>query len=173
MNIVVATENSGKIQSSRLGFQDAFNWSGFKISGMRSESGVSHQPKGDQETYAGAQNRIRFIADKVNHADFIVAIEGGVKKLPGKSFYMVTVVACVRTKAGKFYFGEGPAHPLPESFTSGLDRGLELDDVFKEIYGELPGKERGVTGYFFSDINRVELSRAAVRMAFGVIKADI
>ncbi|RLG70112.1 MAG: inosine/xanthosine triphosphatase, partial [Candidatus Iainarchaeum archaeon] len=67
MLIAVGTTNPVKIEAVRSAIQKL--WHNAKVQGIYAESGVSYQPKGDEEAIRGAINRAKSALEKLD-ADF-------------------------------------------------------------------------------------------------------
>ena len=79
IRVIVGSKNPVKINSVKQAFSKAFSDLVFEIIGESSESGVSDQPIGDQETFQGAESRALFVKKKYPDADYWIGIEGGIE----------------------------------------------------------------------------------------------
>jgi non-canonical (house-cleaning) NTP pyrophosphatase len=82
VRVAVASMNPVKLSATRIRrFMKAFpGQRRSQVEGVRGcSSGVADQPKTDEETLTGAENRARTLADGSN-ADFCVGIEGGIER---------------------------------------------------------------------------------------------
>lgn len=77
MHIITASSNPVKVAAALQGFREMFPSQAFTAEGLSVPSGVSDQPMGSEETYAGALNRMRAAQVLRPDADYWVGIEGG------------------------------------------------------------------------------------------------
>lgn len=85
-HVVAATINPAKIKAISQAFDDIFGAGSCHVDGVGVESGVASQPMTDEETKAGARQRVINARTVRPEADFWVAIEAVLKKtvlLPG------------------------------------------------------------------------------------------
>ena len=85
MLIIVASTNPVKIKAATLGFQKVFPFKTVNVKGVSVDSGVSDQPKTDDETLTGATNRVKAAAKAYPEADFWIGLEGGIAKVAPSS----------------------------------------------------------------------------------------
>ena len=78
MKIIVASKNPVKINTTLDGFKKMFPEHEIEIEGVNVASGVADQPKSDEETFNGANNRSLTAKEQYPDADFWVGIEGGI-----------------------------------------------------------------------------------------------
>jgi len=79
--IIVASENPVKIKATLIGFEKMFPDEKFTISGVSVPSGVSNQPRSDEESLTGSLNRANNAQASYLKADFWVGMEAGVIKI--------------------------------------------------------------------------------------------
>lgn len=131
--IIVASKNPVKINATLSAFKKMFPDEKFAIEGASVPSGVSEQPKTDNETFRGARNRANNAQEEKPNADFWVGIEGGVeeKNLDMEAFAWVVI----KSSDNKFGKGKTGTIFLPPKITQLIKRGKELgvatDIVFK------------------------------------------
>ncbi len=166
MKILVGSKNPVKVASVEEAFQNYFQE--VEVIGMEVESGVSHQPVGE-ETFAGAKNRALALKQinleqKLNAA-FFVGIEGGIIQLYEKWFAFGCM--CVVDKEGNVGFGSSPQFELPSKVVEKLLSGIELGVVMDEIQNEENTKQKhGAIGYFTNGVmNRKELYIEGLKVA--------
>jgi inosine/xanthosine triphosphatase len=166
MKILVGSQNPVKIASVEESFANYFKTN--EVIGVDVQSGVSHQPFGD-ETFIGARNRADELK-KLNDenyldADFFIGIEGGVIYQFKKWFAFGCL--CIIDKEGDTGFGISPQFELPEHVVEKLQRGIELGDVMDEIQNEENTKQKqGAIGYFTNGVmNRKELYIEGLKVA--------
>lgn len=119
MKIMVGSKNSAKVAAVELGVHSY--WPEAVVESMETDSGVSAQPIGLDETREGALNRAR--AAHAAGADLGVGLEGGVVEF-GDEWIMMSFVA--------IYDGERAVAvpvtgtPLPHHWGEALRNGAEL-----------------------------------------------
>jgi len=166
MKILVGSKNPVKISSVEEALANYFN--DIEVIGVDVESGVAHQPFGD-ETFVGAQNRtnaLRKINDeKKIRADLFVGIEGGVSCQFGKWFAFGCM--CIMDNENNVGFGLTPHFELPASVVEELQKGAELGDVMDKIQNiENTKQKQGAIGYFTNGVmNRKELYIEGLKVA--------
>ncbi len=129
-------------------------------------SGVSAQPKTDEETLLGAQNRVNRIRDQVPEADYWIGIEGGVdfdKNGEMMAFAWVVIdngKIMGKARSGSFY--------LPGKITALVKQGKELGEADDIVFGENNSKQKnGAIGLLTHNlIDRGGLYEHAVILAF-------
>ncbi|HYQ55860.1 MAG TPA: inosine/xanthosine triphosphatase, partial [Draconibacterium sp.] len=99
MQIVVASKNPVKINATDLGFRSYFD--DVNVQGVSIRSGVSDQPKSDDETLSGALNRVENARKEFSEADFWVGIEGGISVTDAEIEAFAWVVILSDGKIGK------------------------------------------------------------------------
>ena len=78
LNVAVGSCNPVKVEAVRRAFAAAFPDSEVTVSKHDVPSGVSDQPRGEEETRLGAQQRARGALAAAAAADYGVGLEGGV-----------------------------------------------------------------------------------------------
>ncbi len=77
--VIVASQNPVKITATKQGFEKMFPNETFEIKGVSVSSGVSDQPRNDEETFNGTLNRANNASQVEPDADFWVGLEGGIE----------------------------------------------------------------------------------------------
>jgi len=148
MKILVGSENKVKVDAVAEAFGKFY--SEIEVLGINVQSGVSDQPF-NAETYAGAENRAKFLFYSETEADFYVGIEGGVQQIAGIWFGFGAV--CIIDKSGDKGFGASPQYELPEKIISELQNGKELGHVIDEMSGKHDTKHKGgAIGFLTNEI---------------------
>lgn len=75
MKIAVTSENKLKVDAVKEGFSSIY--SSIEVTGYKTNSNVGEQPV-NEETLAGARNRVLDLASRVTGLDLIVSIESGI-----------------------------------------------------------------------------------------------
>ncbi len=116
------------------------------VVGVAVPSGVPDQPRGDEETQAGAIARARSALRHATDADFAVGLEGGVVVLPNGAMRTCAWAAAV-DRTGREGLGGSLSMPLPEVVAARVRAGEELGhamDVVAQAVGTKHG--RGAVG---------------------------
>ena len=140
--VAVGSTNPVKVGAVEEAFKKYFN--DVEVTGVEVESGVSAQPRSEQETMEGAKNRARA---SIGQADYGVGLEGGVTEVEGKMFECAWVAIVSRRGieglAGGLYF------ELPNKIAEKIRAGGELGPVMDLMTGEANVKQKmGAIGMF-------------------------
>jgi len=162
--IVIASGNPVKIQAALNGFRRMFPDEEFTTSNVSVPSGVSDQPRSDQETLQGASNRAHHAQEKVAQAEFWVGIEGGVEDGGAEMAAFAWVVVLGNDLQGK---GRSGTFFLPEAITALVREGKELGEADDIVFKRSNSKqENGAIGILTGNvIDRVKLYEEAVILA--------
>ncbi len=166
MKIIVASTNPTKINSSKMGFIRMFpDINEIFIKGVSVDSGVSHQPMSDEETYKGAVNRAGEAKKQIPAADYWVGIEGGCEELDGSMEAFAWIV--ILDRKGKKGQGKTGTFILPKKVADLVRQGVELgeadDIIFKRKNSKL---QNGAVGILTDNaLDRTRYYREAVILA--------
>ncbi|MCR4324097.1 MAG: inosine/xanthosine triphosphatase [Candidatus Curtissbacteria bacterium] len=130
MIIAVGSKNPTKIKAVKVVVNKLFP--GAKVESVDVKSGVSDQPKTDEETMKGAITRAKN-AQKATNADFGIGLEGGMHKI-GKDWFECGWIAIV-DKNGKIGIGSSSRWQVSKKISKPLLKGQELADVVNELTG--------------------------------------
>lgn len=119
MRVMVGSKNSAKVAAVEQAV--AAYWPDARVEGMETDSGVSNQPIGDEETMTGALNRAR--AALATGAELGVGLEGGVAKYHNQ-WVMMSYVAI--TDGAREVAVPVTGTPLPHAWGEALQAGAEL-----------------------------------------------
>ncbi len=138
--VIVGSKNPVKIACTESAFSEAFS-KGFVVNGITAASQVSDQPKGDEETYLGARNRVINAKKSFPEADYWVGIEGGI----GEDIRGMYAFAWIfvenksglqgKSKTGTFY--------LPEAIAKLIHSGMELGAADDQFFAKENSKQNG------------------------------
>jgi len=141
-HIIVASANPVKVNAVRLAFTQIFPDETWHVIGQATESAVSAQPMGDDETQQGAYNRARNARLANPTADYTAGIEGGCTLHPDDSmsvFAWIVVLNAAgqvgRSKTGTFF--------LPDEVAALVRGGMELGHADDEVFGRSNSKQQG------------------------------
>jgi inosine/xanthosine triphosphatase len=148
--VIVASTNPVKIQAARSGFERMFPHEHFRVSGLAVESGVSDQPFSDDETYAGALNRMLKAAQQVQDADYWVGIEGGLEEIGSEMRGFAWVIVHDRIRTGK---SRTATFVLPAEVAELVRQGKELGDADDLVFKRQNSKQQnGSVGILTADV---------------------
>ena len=162
MKIVVASKNPVKINATDAGFCTYFN--GVEVQGVSVESGVSDQPKSDEETLKGALNRVKNARNEFNDADYWVGIEGGLAMNGSEIEAFAWIVITSGEKNGK---ARTASFQLPGKVAALVAEGYELGEADDILFKQENSKQKtGAVGLLTGNkINRTALYKQAVQLA--------
>ncbi len=145
MIIAVGSTNKTKIDPVKDVFSK--HYKGVKIVGVKVSSGVSDQPRNEDEMYKGALNRAKGALVKVKNAQYGVGIEGGIHKRSYGWFEHSLVV--IVDKKGNIGVGASGGLALPKVVIDRIERGKNLEQAVDEIFGtQKIGEGIGMFGVF-------------------------
>ncbi|WP_299266401.1 inosine/xanthosine triphosphatase [Halorientalis sp.] len=125
MRVAVGSENPVKVAATERTLPDAV------AEPVDVESGVPEQPRGYDQTIAGARNRA---GDALAATDVAlgVGIEGGVARIEGTDGLFLIMWAAV-TDGTDWGVGSGPSLRLPENVATRVEAGAELGPVMDDL----------------------------------------
>ncbi len=139
MRLIVGSTNPvkvGAVRSMALRY-----WQNCTVNGVEVSSGVSHQPRSDEETRRGATNRAQAALATDPAADLGVGIEGGVQDTDGRLFELAWV--CAIDRPGRVYYGGSGRFELPQVVANKIRAGGELGPVMDGLTGVTEVKKKG------------------------------
>ncbi len=162
--IIVASRNPVKIQATLYGFQRMFAGEEFEIQQITVPSGVSDQPKSDEEAIRGALNRACQASQAIPSASYWVGIEGGVQEWGQDMVAFAWVVILDQARIGK---GRTGTFFLPNEVSRLIHQGMELGEADDIVFGRTNSKqENGAVGLLTGDvIDRAAFYEQAVILA--------
>lgn len=159
MKIMLASLNPAKAKAVSLAFPSA------EVILHEAQSGVSKQPKSDEETMEGALNRARNLpAGKW----FRIGLEGGVTRQAGR-LLLINYGALI-SPAGKEYLAGGARIELPRAMIKPLyEEGEELAEVMGAFYDLAAVRSgEGAIGVFTEGlVTRPELFVHIIKLLYG------
>jgi inosine/xanthosine triphosphatase len=175
MHLFVGSTNPVKINAVLLAASETFPEAVAK--GFETQSGVSAQPKTDEETRKGAENRAK-LALKAGLAELPknsskevvlgVGLEGGIFEQDGEMWS--TVWCAVTDTEGKVWVCNGARIHVPDIIAKGIRAGEEMGDVMQKLTG-INGvrQKQGMFGVITQNfIDRTEEYAAIAKMAIGL-----
>jgi len=150
MKIIVASKNPVKINTTLDGFKKMFPEQEFEIEGVSIASGVADQPKSDEETFNGANNRSLAAKQEYPNADYWVGIEGGISDTGSEMTSFAWIVIQGKENMGKSRTGTFLLSPKVAEL---IRSGLELGDADDKIFGMKNSKQQnGAVGILTKDL---------------------
>ncbi|MCD6478608.1 MAG: inosine/xanthosine triphosphatase [Candidatus Diapherotrites archaeon] len=162
MLIAVGTTNPVKIEAVRSAVQKL--WRDAEVKGISVDSGVSLQPKGNEEAIRGAINRAKEALNRLN-ADLAFGLEGTVVEINQRMFLCGWVAAVDR--AGNIGLACTAKVELPKRVAEEIRKGGELGPIMDKIIGENDTKKKqGAVGILTNNlVTRKEAFEQAVLLA--------
>lgn len=111
----------------------------WQVEGMSVPSGVAEQPLTDAATREGAVNRVNAVKAKA-HADWYVAIEGGVDCFDDGPATFAYIAIC---HDEQWSVGRSAHLPLPASVYQALQQGAELGPLMDKLFDTDNIKQKG------------------------------
>ncbi len=164
MLVAVGSTNPTKITPVIEIFRHHF--SEVKVMGVAVTSGVSEQPKNDDEMYQGALNRARAALKQVTGADYGVGIEGGLHKY-SYGWLERSLIVIVDQK-GQIGIGASGGIVLPPAVMRKiLEENKNLEEAMDELFGTTRvGEGIGMFGLLTKEVvTRAEGIRHGVAFA--------
>jgi inosine/xanthosine triphosphatase len=175
--IFVGSLNQVKVNAVKNAVNDVLPET--RIQGFATASGVSHQPRGDQETRLGAENRARealaqgkqWLVDQgISASEALgVGLEGGVFDQENGELWS-TVWIMVVDETGKTFAANGARFQVPEIIAQKIREGGEMGPVVSQLVGESNIRQKqGMIGVITNDfVNRTEEYTGITKLAFGL-----
>ena len=138
--------------------------SGYEVVGLSVNSGVSNQPKSDEETIQGAINR----AKALPRDGIRIGLEAGVTVQLGK-LYLINWGALI-DEDGNIYTAGGTRIELPEYVKDGIfNEGKELADIMGEVFKDHSIRStKGAISIFTSGmVEREDIFTHIVKLLYG------
>ncbi len=172
MHVFVGSTNVVKINSAKIAVEKV--WPDAIVEGVDLHSGVSHQPRTDEETKKGAENRARKalelgLQQQPNDNMLLgIGLEGGVFEERGEMWS--TVWCAVIDQDGNIFFVNGARLKVPESIAEKIRSGLEMAHAMEAITGRKKVKSTtGMLGIITKNyIDRTEEYAVLAKLAVGL-----
>jgi inosine/xanthosine triphosphatase len=151
MKVIVASENPVKINAIRAAFAEMFPDELFDFGGVTVLSGVSDQPRDDEETLRGAMNRLAAVEAAAPDADYWAAIEGGVEDKGGEMEVFAWIV--VKDTKGRVGKGRAGTFFVPPRVAALIRGGMELGHANDAVFNKKNSKQgAGAVGLLTDDL---------------------
>lgn len=133
----IGTMNPGKHEACMRAFE---KWPGdaYIIKGVATESGVSEQPMGLDQTVLGAQNRATSALHSVQGAELGIGLESGLVVMGGRHF---DFCACALDDGKRQCVGISSMWPLPPQVVEAMSGGIGYNQAFEAL--GVPADDRG------------------------------
>ncbi|MGI9201958.1 MAG: inosine/xanthosine triphosphatase [Woeseiaceae bacterium] len=141
MRVVVASGNPVKAAAARAAFSALQPDIEMDVACVPVESGVSDQPKSDEETRRGARNRARNASIVASDADYWVGLEGGIEIIDDG--LMAFAWIAIRNRDGRVSDARSATLPLPDAVRQLIDQGFELGDANDRVFVTQNSKQGG------------------------------
>ncbi|MBT8055065.1 MAG: inosine/xanthosine triphosphatase [Xanthomonadales bacterium] len=141
MKIVVASHNPVKIRAAEQAFALQFPGLPHDVMPASVASGVSDQPRSDDETRNGARNRALNACESMPGADYWVGLEGGIDSIDGD--LMAFAWMAVLGPDGRIGEARTVTLPLPRAVKRLVDQGMELGDANDRVFATVNSKHQG------------------------------
>ncbi len=179
MIIFVGSTNPVKINAVKNACKNS--WPDAEVIGIEVESGINAQPRTDEETREGAQNRATnvLLAGTKNlsleqikkHQNNIlgVGLEGGVYEHDANELWS-TVWACVTDQNGQRFESNGARFKLPKIISEKLLAGEEMGPAVGQLFADPSIKQKqGAIGVVTKGfVDRTEEYSIIVKLALGL-----
>ncbi|CAE6885874.1 Phosphatase that hydrolyzes non-canonical purine nucleotides such as XTP and ITP to their respective diphosphate derivatives. Probably excludes non-canonical purines from DNA precursor pool [Vibrio sp. B1FLJ16] len=150
--VIIASLNPAKINAVQSAFQSAFPNQFFEFEGVSVPSGVADQPMSNEETRAGALNRVTNAKLEIHDGDFYVGLEAGIEG----SVTFAWMVIESDTHRGE---SRSASLMLPPQVLAQLEHANELGDVMDNVFGTENIKQKGGA---ISLLTQNQLTRSSV-----------
>lgn len=137
--VIIASKNPAKIKAVENAFSKVFPNEKFEYEGVSVDSGVPDQPKGEDETLTGAENRAENAIQKYN-ADYWIGLEGGVSIHTSELEAFAWMVIRSNKRMGK---GRTGSFFLPPKVAELVHKGMELGEADDIVFGQSNSKQKG------------------------------
>ncbi|MDW6016219.1 inosine/xanthosine triphosphatase [Vibrio plantisponsor] len=135
-NVIIASLNPAKINAVKSAFESSFPNQAFNFQGISVPSEVADQPMTNEETKAGALNRVRNAKQALTDGDFYVGLEAGIE---GNVTFAWMIIES-QTHRGE---SRSASLMLPPQVLTKLEQANELGDVMDEVFGTDNIKQKG------------------------------
>ncbi|MBI4836772.1 MAG: inosine/xanthosine triphosphatase [Candidatus Abawacabacteria bacterium] len=163
--VIIASQNPVKVKAAELGFQKMFPGEEFLFEGVATISGVSDQPKSEDEAFQGARNRANNASTLQPEADFWVGQESGIDTFQTEMVAFGWVV--IKSRIGLWGKGRTGTFFLPSAIVALIKEGKDLGQADDIVFGRTNSpKHNGAVGLLTGDvIDRTAYYTAAMIMA--------
>ena len=167
MIIKIGTENPSKVTAVMEAFAEYKEFDDAKFYSIKTDSGVSDQPKTLIETIEGARNRAM---NAFNRCDISIGLESGLMNVPYTNTGYFDICIATIYDGKNYYSGAGPGFEYPKKVISDIiNTGMNATDSFyKNEYTTKKniGAEEGIVSVVTKGvIDRKEYHKLSIIMA--------
>jgi inosine/xanthosine triphosphatase len=141
MKVVIASFNPAKIRAVEEAFSLQFPGKSVEYTPLAVTSGVSDQPRSDEETHLGASNRAQNARRLSPDADYWIGLEGGIEIIGDQ--LMAFAWMSVLGPGARVGEARTVTLPLPPAVKALVDQGLELGDANDQVFATVNSKQQG------------------------------
>jgi len=134
--VIIASLNPAKISAVQSAFEAVFPSQIFDYQGVSVPSEVADQPMSNEETKAGALNRVKNAKQEIKNGDFYVGLEAGIED----SVTFAWMIIESQTHRGE---SRSASLMLPPEVLTKLQTANELGDVMDDVFGTDNIKQKG------------------------------
>lgn len=171
--IFVGSTNPVKINAVRIATAD--HWPSLNIVGFAVPSGVAEQPRSDEETLIGAQNRARAVLElglaksSSTGTALGLGLEGGVFTHDNGELWS-TVWVSVVDQTGISWNANGARFRVPQKIAEKIEAGQEMGAVLSQLFdGANIKQQNGAIGVVTNNfVTRTEEYAAICKLAIGL-----
>ncbi len=135
-NVIITSLNPAKINAVKSAFESTFPDQDFHFQGISVSSDVADQPMSNEETKAGALNRVHNAKREIKDAHYYVGLEAGIE---GNVTFAWMVIES-QTHRGE---SRSASLMLPPLVLEKLQYANELGDVMDEVFATDNIKQKG------------------------------
>lgn len=167
MIINVGSKNPEKIEAVKEILKEYSDFKDCEVLGIKTDSGVSNQPKNMDETIQGAINRAKGC---FMNCDYSIGLESGLMKVPETKTGYMDVTCCAIFDGKKIHLGLSSAFEYPIKVTKMVfEEGLDINQAFfKTGLTDNPnlGSAEGAIGFLTKGrVLRRDYTKQAIYMA--------
>jgi inosine/xanthosine triphosphatase len=141
LKVVVASYNPVKLSATRAAFAALLPDAHLQLLSADVDSGVSDQPKSDEETRRGARNRVTRASESEPDASYWVGLEGGIEVVDNQLLAFAWIA--IRNGKGVISDARSATLPLPQKIRQLIDQGLELGEANDKVFATVNSKQGG------------------------------
>lgn len=179
MNIVVTTENAGKLRAAHeaLSFSAEALGEEYQVIPVSVESGVADTPLSDEEGVQGCINRIEAAKTAYPDAEIYIALEGVLARVK-KDWFVRGWTVVEDVKRQRTTTACGAAVQVPEAVTSSISAIDQFSSTVKDVYAVTPEEAAevrniGANGVFSDGVyTRFNTFYDGIRIALAEINND-
>ncbi len=168
LSVAVGTTNKVKVDAVREILKEYAHLAEANVRSVKTESGVSDQPKSLEETIRGAMNRAQSARGDSTYG---FGIESGLMSVPKTKSGFMDVCACAIYDGTEFHLGLSSAWEFPDPNVTKLmtEQGMNMSEAINHTgmtsNAEIGAAEGAIGILTKGRVDRKEYSKQAIRMA--------